>query len=138
MKFNMYKYSKRSEKKLLTCNSDLIKLFRKVIKLIDITILDGHRSEERQNRLYKTGKSKKEYPNSKHNVYPSEAIDVAPYPIDWNDLYRFYYMAGIIKACANESSIGIRWGGDWDSDNDFNDQQLMDLVHFELTNPIKE
>jgi hypothetical protein len=26
----------------------------------------------------------------------------------------------------------IRWGGDWDRDNDFSDQKLNDLCHFEL------
>jgi len=25
---------------------------------------------------------------------PSDAVDVAPYPIDWNDKERFYYFAG--------------------------------------------
>jgi hypothetical protein len=28
--------------------------------------------------------------------------------------------------------IGLRWGGDWDSDKDFSDQNFDDLVHWEL------
>ena len=33
---------------------------------------------------------------------------------------------------AQDLDIPIRWGGDWDSDNNLNDQNFMDLVHFEL------
>jgi peptidoglycan L-alanyl-D-glutamate endopeptidase CwlK len=59
---------------------------------------------------------------------------VAPYPIDWNDTKRFYHFAGFVLGVAKSSKIAIpiRWGGDWDSDNDLNDQTFMDLVHWEL------
>ena len=73
-----------------------------------------------------------QYPNGKHNQKPSLAIDVSPYPINWRDTKRFYYFAGVVKAAAYSLGLNIRWGGDWDSDNDFNDQTFMDLVHFEL------
>ena len=45
---------------------------------------------------------------------------------------HFYFLAGIIKAIANKRNIKIRWGGDWDDDNDFKDQHFNDLGHFEL------
>ena len=63
---------------------------------------------------------------------PSLAIDAAPSPIDWNDRERFFYFAGVVKGVAEEMGIKIRWGGDWDGDNDFDDQTFDDLVHFEL------
>jgi len=94
--------------------------------------LEGFRGKEAQNEYFRTGRSKVEFPNGKHNRKPSEAIDASPYPIDWQDTKRFYYFAGIVKGVAAEMGIKIRWGGDWDSDNDFNDQTFMDLVHFEL------
>jgi hypothetical protein len=63
---------------------------------------------------------------------PSRAVDVAPYPIDWNDFKRFYHFAGIVRAVAHQRGVKIRWGGDWDSDFDFKDERFLDLPHFEL------
>jgi hypothetical protein len=62
----------------------------------------------------------------------SRAVDVAPYPIDWNDTRRFDHFAGIVVGIAHRSGVKIRWGGNWDRDNDLNDQNFNDLVHFEL------
>jgi peptidoglycan L-alanyl-D-glutamate endopeptidase CwlK len=69
---------------------------------------------------------------SKHNSKPSLAVDIAPYPIDWADDERFYFLAGIIKAASHQVGVKVRWGGDWDSDDDFHDQTFMDLGHFEI------
>ena len=60
------------------------------------------------------------------------ALDVCPYPIDWNDKDRFYNFAGLVKGIAISMDIKIRWGGDWDGDNDLKDQTFFDLPHFEL------
>lgn len=128
----MYKYSKSSLRKLESCCVDLQIIFMHVIRICDVTILWGHRQGREQNQLFKAGKSKVLYPNSKHNSTPSKAIDVAPYPINWKDLFSFYYLGGLVKGIALERGIGIRWGGDWDSDNDFNDQTFNDLCHFEV------
>ena len=51
-----------------------------------------------------------QYPNSKHNKLPSKAVDVAPYPIDWNDPDRFYHFAGYVRGIAEGMGIKIRWG----------------------------
>lgn len=128
----MNKFSKRSADKLATCHDDLQMVMNEVIKHIDITILQGIRSKEEQDEFFRTGKSKVQWPNSKHNSTPSMAVDVAPYPIDWNDKRRFDYLAGFVKGVASQMGIEIRHGGDWDSDNDFNDQTFHDLPHFEL------
>lgn len=45
---------------------------------------------------------------------------------------QFYYLAGLVRKHADILNIKIRWGGDWDSDQDFFDQTFYDLVHFEL------
>jgi len=59
------------------------------------------------------------------------AVDVAPYPIDWDDLPRFRRFAYYVIGMADGLGVTLRWGGDWDSDpktkNNFDD-----LVHFEL------
>ena len=72
------------------------------------------------------------YPNSKHNKLPSKAVDVAPYPIDWNDPDRFYHFAGYVRGIAEGMGIKIRWGGDWNGNFDLKDQNFYDLPHFEL------
>lgn len=107
-------------------------IFFEVIKGYDCSILCGFRDEAAQNEAFHTGRSKKQWPNSKHNGTPSLAVDVAPYPIDWDDERRFYHFAGYVKGIADQLGISIRWGGDWDGDNDLNDQHFFDLVHFEL------
>jgi len=128
------KFSERSLKKLATCDSRLIRLFNEVVKHMDCTILCGTRGKEEQDDAFRKGFSKVQFPNSRHNSSPSAAVDVAPYPIDWNDRDRFYYFAGIVKGIASQMGYVIRWGGDWDSDNDFKDQNFMDWPHFEIKN----
>lgn len=128
----MPKYGTRSAERLSTCHKGIQRLFNRVVEDFDCSVLEGHRGEARQNQLFNEGKSKLEYPHGKHNRKPSEAIDVAPYPIDWDDLNRFYYFAGYVKALANEMGLKIRWGGDWDGDTILDDQTFMDLPHFEI------
>ena len=128
----MPKFSDRSKRELATCHIDLQNLFNEVIKVFDCTVLEGHRDQERQDELFRTGFSKAQYPNSRHNIMRSEAVDVVPYPIDWNDIKRFYFFGGYVLAKADQMDIKIRWGGDWDGDKDINDQKFNDLVHWEL------
>jgi len=125
-------YSKRSQSRLETAHPLLQDLFNEVIKHADCTILEGHRDKARQNMLYRQCKSKAQYPDSRHNALPSLAVDVAPYPIDWEDLRRFYYFGGIVKGVAFVLDIPLRWGGDWDGDLQVKDQNFNDLPHFEL------
>ncbi len=59
-------------------------------------------------------------------------MDVAPYPIDWNDTKRFYMFVGYVLRTAQEMGIDVRTGADWDSDFDVLDQTFNDLPHWEL------
>lgn len=133
------KYSKKSQRELNTCAPELVFLFTFVLRCYDHTILEGTRSDSKQQDLFKAGRSKKKTGKSKHNIIPSQAVDVSPYPIpkDWGvsdpkELAKFYHFAGYVKACALMLGINIRWGGDWDSDNKFTDQSFDDLAHYEL------
>jgi len=129
----MASFGKRSRRRLATCHPDLQRLFRAVVPIYDCTILDGYRGKTRQNKLFALGKSKVKYPKGRHNKKPSEGIDVAPWPIpDWEDRKFFYFFGGVVKGIAKCLEIKIRWGGDWDGDNDLNDQTFNDLIHFEL------
>jgi len=125
-------FSERSLQKLETCRPELQRLFTEVIKHFDCTILCGHRTEHEQNEAFHAGRSKLKFPESRHNSSPSGAVDVAPWPIDWNDRERFYYFAGVVKGIAARMDIPMRWGGDWDDDTRVHDQTFFDLPHFEL------
>ena len=128
----MPKFSKKSLSKLETCDKRLQDLFLRVVKKFDCTILEGHRSKDRQNKLFDEGKSKLKYPKGKHNSLPSKAVDVAPYPIDWNDRERFTYFSGYVLGIAYQMGLKIRWGGDWDMDTQVKDNNFDDLPHFEI------
>jgi hypothetical protein len=125
-------FSGPSKKRLSTCDKKLQTLFNEVVKHFDCSVLCGHRGEEEQNKAYKAGNSQKQFPHGKHNKLPSNAVDVAPYPIDWDDRERFQYFAGFVLGTAKQLNINIRYGGDWDGDNDLKDNNFDDLVHFEI------
>lgn len=140
----MYRYSAKSQSRLNTCHKDLKRIFGVVLMNFDHSIIEGHRGEEKQNQAYKEGKSKLKFPDSKHNVYPSMAVDAAPYPIEWKDRERFTYFAGYVMGVARMlynmemTDHLVRWGGDWDKDTQVKDNTFDDLVHFELYKPLNE
>lgn len=126
-------FSESSKARLLTCHPKLQTLFLEVIRHYDCSILYGVRTPEEQARLVKEGKSKTI--NSKHLRQPdgySHAVDVSPYPIDWEDTKRFYYFVGHVMGIAKSLGIKIRSGADWDGDLQVKDQNFHDLPHFEL------
>ncbi len=132
----MYRFGKRSTEALQSCDKRLQTLAKKAIQYShsDFAITEGHRSIERQQRLFAAGKSKLDGVNkmSKHNHRPSLAFDFVPCPIDWQDTDRFYVVAGGILALANEMGIRVVWGGDWNMNGLFSDQSFHDLAHIQL------
>jgi len=125
-------FGKTSKRRLETCEDDLQKVFNEVIKYVDCSILEGHRDGERQDMLFKEGKTKVKYPNGRHNASPSRAVDVAPYPIDWDDRERFHLFAGFVLGIAKSMDIELRWGGDWNRNFEVDDNQFDDFPHFEI------
>lgn len=146
----MASYSQASIDRLATCDRLLQRPFIEIIEWFDHKILYGHRTPEEQFTLFKRGrklvngvwvvenqlevvtwKDGIEHP-SKHNFFPSLAIDVIPYPLDWRDETRACYFAGIVMATARGMGVDLRWGGDWDRDTQLKDERFVDLWHFEL------
>jgi len=128
----MNKWSNTSKERLEQCDERLQALAEAVLQIHDCSVLTGHRSENAQNQAYVEGYSTIQWPYSKHNKLPSLAIDLAPFPINWKNTKRFYYFAGIVMGVAKQMNLPIRWGGDWDMDNDLDDSNFLDLVHFEI------
>ena len=128
----MPRFGKASERRLSTVHPDLQLVMRVAIRYFDFTVIYGFRTEKAQARAYKAGRSKAEWPKSKHNKRPSSGIDIAPWPVQWEDTESFVYLAGFIMAIAQNLGIAIRWGGDWDSDRQVFDERFRDYGHFEL------
>ena len=124
----MYKFGKRSRERLKGVDTRLINVLNEMIKMMDVTIIEGVRTKERQAKLLKQGATKVKY--SKH--MEGKAVDLAPYPIDWKNRDGFYYMGGMIRGIAKQLGLNIRFGGDWDSDGDTKDNSFDDLVHVEI------
>ena len=103
-----------------------------MIKYVDCSVLEGHRSKDRQNKLYKEGKTQVQYPDGRHNASPSNAVDVTPYPVDWDDRERQTLFAGFVLGIARSMGITLRWGGDWDQDFQVQDNRFDDFPHFEI------
>lgn len=117
---------------LSKAHPDLQRLFKEVGSKMDITILCSHRTKEEQDAAFKAGNSKVQFPNSKHNQLPSLAVDAAPYPLDWKDEKRFYYLAGFVRSEADRLGIKIRQGCDWNGNLELKDDNWQDVPHTEL------
>ena len=128
----MPKFGKKSLEKLSTCDKRLQLVFNEVIKTVDCSVLEGHRGKARQNALYVEKKTKLKFPKGRHNANPSRAVDVVPYPIDWEDRERFHLFAGFVIGTATQLGVKLRWGGDWNINWFVDDNKFDDFPHFEL------
>ena len=124
----MPRFGKRSKERLKGVDRRLVSVLNELIKIMDVTIIEGLRSEQRQEKLLEQGSTKTKF--SKH--IEGKAVDLAPYPIDWEDRDRFHYMGGMVRGIAKALNLDIRWGGDWDSDGEIKDNKFDDLVHIEI------
>ena len=74
--------------------------------------------------------------NSKHLIQQDGygwAVELAHYPIDYDDLRRFYILAGVGIGLAAKMGVPIRWGGRWNVDDDqFKLPVFNDAGHFEI------
>lgn len=125
-----YKFGKRSRKRLEGVHPDLVKVAEECLNLMDIAIIEGVRSIEKQKDYLRTGATKTL--KSKHLI--GHALDLTPYPVDMTSdmgIKRHYYMAGMLRGIAHMMDIKIRSGADWDNDGKITDQTFMDLVHIE-------
>ena len=127
-KLGMPRFGKRSRERLKGVDAKLVNVLNELIKIMDVTVIEGLRSAERQKELLAKGATKVKY--SKH--MEGKAVDIAPYPIDWEDRERFHYMGGMVRGIAKALNLKVRWGGDWDSDGEIKDNSFDDLVHIEI------
>lgn len=137
-----YALGSKSLAKLDGVHPNLIRVIKRAISITqqDFTILEGVRTPERQKELYAQGRTK---PGNivtwtltsnhfkKADGY-GHAVDLAPYPIDWNDNKRFDLVADAMFKAAKLENVKIRWGADWDQDGNPRERGESDSLHWEL------
>lgn len=117
-----YQLGIRSRQRLSGVHPDLVAVVERAIQIteVDFAVLEGLRSRDRQKELFAKGASKTM--NSRHLT--GHAVDLAPWPIDWDDLSRFEQVADAMKQASEELDVLVIWGGDW--------RTFYDGPHFEL------
>lgn len=146
----MYTFGATSRKNLENVHKDLVKVLELALKWspLDFGVSEGHRTIERQQQLFREGKSQIDgvTRKGKHNYSPSLAVDIYIYHSDLETRRKLAFdkcslslVAGVIMAAAKhleesgEISNKIRWGGNWDGDGVIiYDQSFLDMPHFEL------
>ena len=150
-----YQLSQRSLDRLHGVDQKLVAVVKRAIELspIDFMVLEGVRTREQCMINYGKGRTasqcvakgvpaKYAQPKvakvtwlnnpfaSKHTV--GKAVDLVPYPVDWNTLSKFDEIAKAIKQAAKELGVNVRWGADWDNDGKPREKGESDSPHFEI------
>jgi peptidoglycan L-alanyl-D-glutamate endopeptidase CwlK len=152
-----YRLGPKSLSKLFGVHPDLVAVVKRAIELSeqDFLVLEGVRTEQRQRELYGQGRTPEQLrqagvdpklAKSKMQVVTwtlrsnhfaqadgyGHAVDLVPYPVDWNDLAKFDAIAVAMMKAADELGLTIRWGADWDQDGKKRERGESDSPHFEL------
>lgn len=117
---------------------------------IDFMVLEGRRTIARQHELYGQGRNATQLiaagvnpslakPSMdqvtwtlKSNHFTGRAVDLVPYPVDWDDPQKFNLIAQAMFDAASDLGWAIRWGADWDRDGKPRERGESDSPHFEL------
>lgn len=147
LKKSTFVFSKLSLSRLVGVSPKIESVVKRALELseIDFMVVEGVRTKEQCYINYGKGRTasqcqaknvpiKYAQPNlpkvtwlnnplaSQH--VSGKAVDLVPFPVDWNDLSKFRVIANVMKAAAKELNIKISWGGDWETSKDY--------PHFEL------
>lgn len=147
----MPRFSARSLERLSSVDPKLQKVFKRAIEISkqDFSITEGLRTKEQCYINWGKGRTasqctaigistkyaRPDLPkvtwlknplNSNHYNMSGvgRAVDVVPYPVDWDDLNKFKLIADAVKQASNELGVKVEWGGDWKTSKDY--------PHFEL------
>ena len=150
-----YKLSERSLGRLQGVHPNLVKVVKRAIEISkqDFMVLEGVRTKKQCMVNYGKGRTiaqcvakgvPAQYANpraakvtwlndpfaSKH--VSGKAVDLVPYPVDWNDLKKFDAIAQAMLQAAKELGVPVRWGADWDGDGKPRERGESDSPHFEI------
>lgn len=140
----MIKFSARSLGNLEGVHPKLVRVVKRAAEMAeaaeDFMVIEGVRTLARQKELYAQGRTK---PGTKvtwtltSNHFKQRdgyghAVDMVPYPVDWNNTARFNRLAELMFEAAEKEGVKIRWGADWDQDGKPRERGETDSPHFEL------
>ena len=128
---------KTSLARLKGVDEQLVNIVKRAIEIseVDFTVLEGVRTLERQSELYAQGRTapgKIVTWTMKSRHIEGKAVDLVPYPLDWNDLEKFNKIKDAMFQAASEQDVNLRWGADWDGDGKYREKGEYDSPHFEL------
>ena len=131
-----YVLSKRSLASLEGVDPRLVKVVKRAIEITeqDFVVVEGKRSREQMMINYGLGRTaaqlakfgipaKYAKPNEAKvtwlndpfasNHASGKAVDVVPYPVDWNDISKFRAINTAFQTAALELGVGVTWSGSW-------------------------
>lgn len=151
------KLSQKSIERLKGVHPDLVKVVIKAIGISgqDFMVLEGVRTEQRQRELYGHGRSADDLRAKgldpalaqpaapqvtwtlKSNHFKQadgygHAVDLVPYPVDWNNTAKFDAIAEAMFKASEELGVRLRWGADWNQNGKRRERGETDSPHFEL------
>lgn len=134
MGFNL---GKTSLARLQGVDETLVNVVKRAIEIsdVDFTVMEGVRTLERQRELYAQGRTapgKIVTWTMKSRHIEGKAVDLVPYPLDWNDLEKFNKIKDAMFQAAKELDVNLRWGADWDGDGNYREKGEYDSPHFEI------
>lgn len=132
-----FKLGKTSLARLKGVDETLVNVVKRAIEIsdVDFTVLEGVRTLERQRELYAQGRTapgKIVTWTMKSKHLEGKAVDLVPYPLDWNDLKKFDKISKAMFAAAKEQGVKLRWGADWNSNGKPREKGETDSPHFEI------
>ena len=129
----MPKFGPKSQACLETCHPRIQRVLNRAIAEVpadlDFSIICGVRPKEDQEQAVIDGTSWLHWPDGKHNVDPdnprdpehpdkAHAVDLVPFPVDWDDHARFVALSEAIKWIAADEGVDLHWGYDlWGKDD---------------------
>lgn len=137
----MYKLGTKSREHLKGVHPSLVRVVEEAIKItpVDFRVTEGLRTFERQQELFRTGKSKTM--NSRH--LRGYAVDVFPLGVPdvwnrnnpataaaWRAVADAFYDAAMIVG------VPVTWGGDFNGDGPDVGNDGWDWPHFELSRAV--
>ena len=132
-----FKLGKTSLARLKGVDETLVNVVKRAIEIseVDFTVLEGVRTLERQRELYAQGRTapgKIVTWTMKSRHIEGKAVDLVPYPLDWNDLEKFNKIKDAMFQAAKELDVNLRWGADWNGNGEYREKGEYDSPHFEI------
>lgn len=138
-----YALGARSRGNLAGVHPKLVAVVERAIQLTtqDFMVIEGVRTPARQKELYAKGRTapgpkvtwtltSNHFKNARTGY--GHAVDLCPFPVDWNSAAKFDAIYHAMMAAADEMGTPIRSGMDWDRDGKLREAKEHDSPHFEL------